>query len=692
MAKQGNMPRKSALWKDVRRSIARSKGRFVSILLLMALGSFALVGLFVAGPDMRATGEAYFDEYGLADLTVMSDYGLDKDDVAALNKTSGTTDIEYGYFKDVTLSGRTDAVRVMSMPDKVSQLELVDGRMPQNEGEIAIDSNVGEDYPVGSKVTIEEKPNALNDSCVLRDSEYTVVGHVHTPEIISIVNMGQSTAGTGSLKGYGVVVDSEFDSDVYMTARMAFEDTASLDPYSNAYRDAVAAHKSEVEGLVADRPAARLASVKADAQGQIDDGQASLDDARAQLDDAKSQLDDAASQLTDAKSQLDDAATQIAEAKGNLASTVAAAQAKLGDAKSRLDDAAPQLASARAQLESASGQIASGDAALADGQQRLAAAKEDLASNESALADAKSQLDVAWGSYNAKKSELDAGRAAYDQNWAQVSAQWGARRTRGRSSTRTATRSTRGSPSTRPSSPRTPATRPPRPNSPSSRRRSPRSTSSTSSSPPTRSSRRSALPTTRTRRPSPTPSPSSTPNRPTTTRMSPSSRPPEHRSPTPRHFLAARLPSSRRPRRPTPPGASPTSRASRPTTTGWILGAPASPSSRAAGPPPSRRSPPQSVSTPRARRSTPTARSPTRKNSPNTTTPCPTRCKRSRTARPTWPMPVPAWPSSRCPATRPTRAARPSAPRPTRPTIRSPKSWTRSPMSSRSFFISPQLS
>ena len=428
MAKQRNMPRKTALWKDVWRSIAHSKGRFVSILLLMALGSFALVGLFVAGPDMRATGEAYFDEYGLADLTVMSDYGLDKDDVAALNKTSGTTDIEYGYFKDVTLSGRTDAVRVMSMPDKVSQLEVVDGRMPQSEGEIAIDSNVGEDYPVGSKVTIEEKPNALNDSCVLRDSEYTVVGHVHTPEIISIVNMGQSTAGTGSLKGYGVVVDSEFDSDVYMTARMAFEDTASLDPYSNAYRDAVAAHKSEVEGLVADRPAARLASVKADAQGQIDDGQASLDDAQAQLDDAKSQLDDAASQLTDAKAQLDDAATQIAEAKGNLASTVAAAQAKLDAAKSQLDDAAPQLASARAQLESASGQIASGDAALADGQQRLAAAKEELASNESALADAKSQLDAAWGSYNAKKSELDAGKAAYDQNWTQVSSQWEAQK------------------------------------------------------------------------------------------------------------------------------------------------------------------------------------------------------------------------------------------------------------------------
>ena len=424
MTKRRDMPRKAALWKDVWRSIAHSKGRFVSIMLLMLLGSFALVGLYVAGPDMRATGEAYFDEYSLADLTVMSDYGLDADDVAALDKTSGATSIEYGYFKDVTLSGRTDAIRVMSMPDKVSQLELVDGRMPEREGEIAIDANVGADYPLGSTVTVEEKPSALNDSCVLRDAEYTVVGYVHTPEIISIVNMGQSTAGTGSLKGYGVVVDSEFDSDVYMTARMSFEDTASMDPYSNEYRDAVATHKSEVEDLIDGRPEARLATVKADAQEQIDDGQAELDDAQAQLDDAKSQLDDAADQLVDARAQLDDAAAQIADAKGELASSVATAQAQLDDAKSQLDDAAPQLTSARAQLEDAAAQIESGEAALSDGQQQLTAAKEELAANEETLAGAKAQLDDAWDAYYAKEAALAAGKAAYDANWETVSAQW----------------------------------------------------------------------------------------------------------------------------------------------------------------------------------------------------------------------------------------------------------------------------
>lgn len=339
----GQAPRKhkkTALWKDIRRSIAHSKGRFISIMLLMMLGSFALVGLFVAGPDMRATGETYFNEYSLSDLTVMSDYGLDGEDVSTINKTQGAAAIEYGYFKDVTIDGSTKALRVESKPDKVSQLELVDGRMPQKKGEIAIDSHIGKDYPIGSTIKLDEKPSSLSDKNVLRDDEYTVVGYVHTPEIISIVNMGQSTAGTGSLKGCGVVED-EFDSDVFMTARMTFKDTEGKNPYSNEYRDLAQAHKSEVEDLTANCPARRLADVKADAQSSIDDGQAQVDDAKQQLSDAKQKLDDAADQLADGEKQIADSKATLADAKGQLA-----------DGQSQLDSARDQLEAGRAQLES----------------------------------------------------------------------------------------------------------------------------------------------------------------------------------------------------------------------------------------------------------------------------------------------------------------------------------------------------
>ena len=45
-------------------------------MFLMLLGSLALVGLSVTGPDLRKTGVDYFKEYNTADLTVLSDYGI----------------------------------------------------------------------------------------------------------------------------------------------------------------------------------------------------------------------------------------------------------------------------------------------------------------------------------------------------------------------------------------------------------------------------------------------------------------------------------------------------------------------------------------------------------------------------------------------------------------------------------------
>ena len=417
--------RKTALWKDVRRSIVNSKGRFISIMLLMMLGSFALVGLFVAGPDMRATGETYFGDCSLADLTVMSDYGLDDDDVAAISQASGTTNIEYGYFKDVTLDGTTDALRVMSSPRDVSMTEVVDGRLPEKTGEIAVDTNVCGDIEVGSTITVSEKANAISDSTCLRETTYTVVGHIHTPEIISIVNMGQSTAGTGTLKGYGVVVADEFDSDVYMTARMTFDDTEGLDPYSDSYKNAVQAHKDEVEGLIADRPAARLATVVADAQQSIDDGQAEVDDAKRQLADARQELDDAAETLADAEVQLADGQTEIDDAEAQItdgAQQIADGKRTIDENQATLDAAAATIASGEAELASKADDLAAAESKLEAARAQLDSAKATLDAAEPQVEAAREQIPAAKEQLAAKQQEYDEGAARIADAEAQVQA------------------------------------------------------------------------------------------------------------------------------------------------------------------------------------------------------------------------------------------------------------------------------
>lgn len=68
--------RKSILWKDAFQAITHSLGRYIAIILLIGLGTFAFVGLKMAGPDMRATGADFFAKHNLADVTVTSNYGI----------------------------------------------------------------------------------------------------------------------------------------------------------------------------------------------------------------------------------------------------------------------------------------------------------------------------------------------------------------------------------------------------------------------------------------------------------------------------------------------------------------------------------------------------------------------------------------------------------------------------------------
>ena len=89
-------------WKDILRSFTSSKGRFLSILILMMLGSLALVGLKVAPPNMRRTATDYLKEQRTMDLAVMADYGLDAADQKELEAIKGA-DVEFGYLTDVTV-------------------------------------------------------------------------------------------------------------------------------------------------------------------------------------------------------------------------------------------------------------------------------------------------------------------------------------------------------------------------------------------------------------------------------------------------------------------------------------------------------------------------------------------------------------------------------------------------------------
>ncbi|MGT2784411.1 FtsX-like permease family protein [Streptococcus merionis] len=274
----------SIYWRDIWRSIRTTKGRFLSIVSLMALGSFALVGLKAAGPNLEQTGAAYLDKYQVMDLAVMADYGLGKNDQKEL-KNLDDAQVEFGYLTDKVLDDATDAVRVFSKPNTISQFQLLEGELPTTDREIALSANYQGDYQLGDTVRFTDDGD---DS--LAQSSYTLVGFVNASDIWSKTSFGATTKGTGELSGYAVVVEEAFKAEQYAIARLRYDDLAELNPFDSAYTKALDKHQADLENLLKDNGAQRLAELKKDPQAEIDKGQAAVNEAKTQLNQQTEQL------------------------------------------------------------------------------------------------------------------------------------------------------------------------------------------------------------------------------------------------------------------------------------------------------------------------------------------------------------------------------------------------------------------
>ena len=66
----------SRLLTDAVREVRNTRSRFLSLLVLSALAVCFLAGLRATAPDMKETGDLYFDQQRLMDLHILSTLGL----------------------------------------------------------------------------------------------------------------------------------------------------------------------------------------------------------------------------------------------------------------------------------------------------------------------------------------------------------------------------------------------------------------------------------------------------------------------------------------------------------------------------------------------------------------------------------------------------------------------------------------
>ena len=319
--------KRKVYWKDLFASFTHSKGRFLSILTLMLLGSLALVGLKVTTPNMHRTANQFIQQQKMLDLAVMGDLGLDQADQEELLGIKGAR-VEFGSLLDLTMKGTGKAIRLFSPPKSLSSFHVTKGRLPKKEGELALASFWEDRYRLGDTLTLEEKVGTRSS---LKQKQFTIVGFVQSSEMWSQKNLGTAMSGSGNLDAYALVSKEVFTSKLPVMARIQFDDLRSLDSFSQAYQKRLEDHQEELEKLLKDNGKARYQRLKKEADGQIQKGQKELSRAKETLQSAKNQIDQAQKQLDLQETQLSKLAPFL-PAKEYLAS-----QEKIHQAKEQLD-------------------------------------------------------------------------------------------------------------------------------------------------------------------------------------------------------------------------------------------------------------------------------------------------------------------------------------------------------------------
>ncbi len=398
--------KKKALRKDFYMEIRRSMGRFLSIFFIVAIGCAFFSGIRSSEPDMRYSGDAYFDKKNLMDIQVISTMGLTDDDLKAVENVDGIANAEGGYSVDVlcTEGENKIGVHVMSMLPSMNEVQLEKGRLPEKENECAVDVDYLDEgkLKIGDTITFSSgSDDAVTDT--LRTDTFTIVGAVSSPCYISF-QRGSTTIGNGSIAAFIVVPEESFSLDVYTEVYAQVDGAKELTAFTDAYDDRVAEVLEQVEKIKEERQKARYDEIMGEAESEITDAEQELADARQELEDGKAEAE---AELADARQQLEDAQDEV-------------------------DRGWEQVRSSREQMETSRQQLADGQEELEQGEQDLNANIDTLNAQIDALNAAKEQYnalaasgktdDVTQAAMRTLYEEIQKGEEAVAQAQAQIEA------------------------------------------------------------------------------------------------------------------------------------------------------------------------------------------------------------------------------------------------------------------------------
>lgn len=388
---------KKALNKDILRDILKSKGRYFSIMLIVALGVAFFSGIKVSPKVMRNTVDNYYDDYNFMDVEVISTLGLTDDDVDAIKKLDTVEGVFPTYSMDVitNVKDQDRVLKVHALPtddlsndnkDYINRVKLIKGRLPKNSGECVVlkpkydhlNLKIGKTLKIKSGTEDKLSENLKTDS-------YKIVGLVETPYYLSY-EFGNSSIGSGSVDGIMLVPQNDFKTEayteMYITAKGAKEQTS----FYQDYKDTVKKTEDQIDKITDERIEHRYNEVVGEATDE-------LNKAKKEYNDKKKETED---KINKAEKELKDGKQKIKDGKQELKTKKAEIKQQIKDGFKKLDSAEAKLKRGRKQYEAAKKEFES----------QKQQANSQISSAESQLAPLKSNIDSLKSNISGLESQL----------------------------------------------------------------------------------------------------------------------------------------------------------------------------------------------------------------------------------------------------------------------------------------------
>ena len=210
------------------RTIRKNIARFLSLMVMSFLAAFTYNGINSTEPAFINSIDAFYDNHNHYDIKIFSDMGMSKEDIQHLKNIDKVLNVEgvYNVDKSINIDQLETVISVSSLTTKLNNVDVIEGRLPENNREIVVEENLLNDFDL----SIGDTLNIYDDNLII--DLFEIVGTIKSSLYINNTDLnqerGNTSIGVGIINYYTYVLDEAFEQDYFNYIYLTVEGTKKM--------------------------------------------------------------------------------------------------------------------------------------------------------------------------------------------------------------------------------------------------------------------------------------------------------------------------------------------------------------------------------------------------------------------------------------------------------------------------------